>query len=255
MKMKLKTIEVDGNTYAELKDGQPVYIDDNGKQQTYDAPAMHAIIGKLNKEAQGHREAKEALEARVTAFGDLDPAEARKALTTLKNIDQKKLIDADKVAQIKQEAIQPIQDQLNAALKEKDALTNQYATAQINASFAGSKFVKDNLAIPADMVQAAFARNFEWKDGVVVAKDGNGLPILNNSGAPASFDEALEKIVDQYPNKDAIMKGAGHSGSGAQPPNGSGKSTMKRATFESLPGHERQKYAASVAKGEVTLVD
>lgn len=252
--MKLKTIEIDGNTYAEIKDGKPVY-DDNGKENTYDAPAMHVTIGRLNKEAQTHREAKESLETKLTGFGDLDPAAARDALTTLSNIDQKKLIDADKVAQIKLDAVTPIQTLLDAALDEKNTLISQYSTAQINASFLGSKYIEDNLAIPADMVQAAFARNFEWQDGAIVAKDSNGLPILNNSGAAATFDEALEKIVDHYPHRDSILKGAGQAGSGANPPGNGSVTNMRRAQFDALPVHQQQKYAASVANGEATLTD
>jgi len=75
--MKLKTVEVNGTTYAVVADGKPVFVDEAGKEIPFDSPGTVATISRLNGEAKGHREAKEAAEAKLKVFDGLDPAKAR----------------------------------------------------------------------------------------------------------------------------------------------------------------------------------
>ena len=51
--MKLKTVEVEGTTYAVVEDGKPVYVHDDNKEIPFDAPGTVAKIGQLNGEAKG----------------------------------------------------------------------------------------------------------------------------------------------------------------------------------------------------------
>lgn len=60
--MKLKLVTINGKTCAEVHDGKPVYQAD-GKDVAFDAPATLLTISRLNGEAKGHREAKEAAES------------------------------------------------------------------------------------------------------------------------------------------------------------------------------------------------
>jgi hypothetical protein len=90
--MKLK-LDEKGNVV--VQDGKPVYVADDGKEIAFDAPATRDTITRLNKEAQSHRERAEVAEGRIKDFeGIEDPDKARKALETVKNLDDKKLIDA-----------------------------------------------------------------------------------------------------------------------------------------------------------------
>jgi len=255
--MKLKTVEKDGTTYAEVKDGNPVYIGDDGKEVTYDAPAMHTSIGRLNREAQSHREAKEAAETKLQVFEGLDPEKARKALDVVKNLDDKKLIDAGEVDRIKQETAKSYQKQIEERDTTIQGLTSKYASEKINAAFAGSKFVKDRLAIPSDMAQAAFGKHFKFDNGRITPVDENEQPIYSDSnpGDVAGFDEALEKLVGRYPHRDSILKGTGHNGSGGDSPAGGGARTVSRSQFEGMPAHEQQKMAAAARKGEIKITD
>ena len=245
--MKIKTVEVEGTTYAEIKDGKPVYVDDAGKEITYDPVSMHSTIGRLNREAQTQREAKEALEGQVAVFGDLDPAAAKKALEIVKNLDDKKLIDAGEVERVKNETAQSYQKKLDLATTENDQLRNQYSMEKMNAAFASSDYIKEKLAVPPDMAQAAFSKHFVFKDGKLNPQDANGNPIYSdaNPGEVASFDEALEKVVQTYAHRDTILKGSGHTGSGATPPGEGGKRTISRKQFESLSPSEQHKFATS----------
>ena len=87
MVMKLKTVTVEGKTYAEVEDGKPVYIHDDGKEVPFDAVTTVSRISTLNREAQSHREAKEAAEASLKTFEGLDPEKARKAVEGLSGVE------------------------------------------------------------------------------------------------------------------------------------------------------------------------
>lgn len=243
--MKLKTIEVEGKTYAEVNDGKPVYIEDNGSETAFDAPATRATITRLNGEAKGHREAKEAAEAALKKFeGIEDPAAAIDAIKKVAALKDKDLIDAGKVEEIKQQAIKAVEEKYAPIVQERDGLVNQLHSEKIGGSFARSKYITDKLAVPSDMVEAMFGKHFTLDSGKIVAKDANGNQIYSkaNPGNPADFDEALEAIVGAYAGRDHILKGTGHNGTGKQPGtggSGSGGKTITRAEFDKLDAGAR----------------
>jgi hypothetical protein len=180
----------------------------------------------------------------LAAFAGIsDPEAALKALTTVKNLDDKKLVDAGEVEKVKQEAIKAIRAEFEPVVKERDTLKGELYGEKIGGSFARSKFIADKIAIPSDLVQARFGNNFEIKDGKIVAKDqaGNAIYSRSKPGEIADFEEALELLVDAYPQKDAILKGTGASGSGARGSNGlgGGAKTMPRSQFEKLAPAEQ----------------
>lgn len=267
MPMKLKTIEQDGKTFAEVQDGKPVYIDDDGKEIPFDAPHSLDKIKSLNAEAQSHREAKEAAEKTLKKFEGLDdPEAALKAMETVKNIDEAKLIDAGKVEEIKAAAVRAAEEQKEAAikakdeeyapiLKERDTLKDRLDNELIGGGFARSKFVSEKVAIPHDMLQSRFGQNFKVEEGQLVAVDSKGNKIYSREkpGELASFDEAIETLIDQYPYRDHILKGRGHNGGGAGGDEGGagGEKTMKRSQFETLDHGKR----AQVMQEGYTLVD
>ena len=80
--MELKTTTIEGVTYAVVQDGKPVYVE-NGKEIAFDAAGTRQTISRLNGEAQGHREAKEAAETKLRSFEGLDAAAARDAIDKL----------------------------------------------------------------------------------------------------------------------------------------------------------------------------
>jgi hypothetical protein len=256
--MKLK---VDEAGHVVVSDGKPVYVHDDGREIPFDAPATVATIARLNGEAKGHREAKEALEAKVKAFEGIDdPAAAMKALETVKSLDAGQLVQAGKVDEIKAAAVKAYEEQAKAAAKahademarvkaELEALTGRYHGEKIAAQFAGSKYIADKIAVPADMIKAAFGSQFKVEaDGKVVAYDpsGNKMYSLAKPGELADFDEALEMLVGSYAHRDHILKGSGASGSGARGSSGTGGTgkTMPRAQFEAMNPMDKAKAMA-----------
>lgn len=253
--MKLKLVELDGKTYAEVQDGKPIYEGDDGKPIAFDAPATVATISRLNGEARSHREAKEAAETKLKTFDGIeDPAAAKDALAKIANLKDKDLIEAGKVEEIKAAAIKAVEERYKPVEEERDRLKSELFGEKIGGSFARSKFIAEKAAVPADMVQARFGQNFKIEDGKVAAYDQSGNKIYSRAkpGEAADFEEALEILIDQYPYKDNILKGTG-GGSGGKPGNGGGNGgkTISRAEFENLAPADR---AAKMKEG-VTLTD
>ena len=217
----------------------PVFVHADGKKAPFDGDATIATISRLNGEAKGHRERAEKAEGALKGFeGITDPAAAIKALNTVKNLDDKKLVDAGEVERVKAEAIKSVQAQFEPIVKERDTLQTQLYNEKIGGAFARSKFASEKLAIPADLVQAAFGRHFKVEEGKTVATDANGQTIFSRTRhrEPADFEEALEILVDAYPGKAAILKGTGASGSGAQNGNNGagGKKAITRDAYNKL---------------------
>lgn len=265
--MKLKVIEKDGSTYAEVKDGRPVYVNDDGVEAAIDLPGTAATISRLNGEAKTHREAKEAALEKLKAFEGIDPAAARDALDKIANIDAKKLIDAGEVEKVKEgisraleakaaEAQKAFEAQLSAERANVAKLEDMIRVEKIGGAFARSQFIKDKLSIPVDLVQARFEQNFKLEDGRVVAYDQAGNVIYSSArpGEIADFDEAMSTLVNAYPQKDHILKGTGASGTGARPSAGGagGGKTMTRAEFGRLDAAAQMR-AMTVDK--IKLVD
>jgi hypothetical protein len=264
--MKLKLNE-DGHVV--LHEGKPVYIHDDGKEIPFDAAATVASINSRAEQNRRVEAENKELKDRLKTFDGLDdPDGARKALATLKNLDQKKLIDAGEVESIKAEAkrayeeqVKSIEEKYKPVVQERDQFKAELITEKVGGSFARSKFINEKLAIPPDMAQAAFGSAFKVENGTVVAYDKAGGKIYSRQrpGEIANFDEAIEQLVDGYPFKDHILRGTGASGGGARGGSGTGGGrTYSRAEFNQIAASDPSKassIAADVRAGKVELVD
>lgn len=228
----------------------PVFISADGKESPFDADSTVATISRLNGEAKTHREGKEAAEAALKPFKDAgltDAAAAAKALATVKNLDDKKLVDAGEVERVKAEAIKSVRAEFEPVLAERDTLKGELYAEKIGGAFARSKFISEKVAIPADLMQASFGKHFSIEGGKVVAKDASGNPLFSRTrhGEPADFEEGLEMLVDAYAHKASILKGTGASGGGASGggQGGGGKASMTRAQFEAATPQQRMDHA------------
>jgi len=238
--MKLK---LDENGHVVVQDGKPVYVHDDGKEVAFDAPQTVATITRLNGEAKTHREAKEQFEAQAKAFEGLDPVKVKEALNIVQNLDAKKPGEVDKVkAEITDALKKTYEPQIQQLTTERDAVQQQLHGELIGGGFARSKFIQDNIAVPVDMIQATFGKNFQIENGKVVAVGTDGQKIYSRTrpGEVADFDEALETLVGGYQHKDSILKGGQGSGGGFTNNGGQGGGkSMSRQQFEQLPPNDR----------------
>lgn len=247
--------KLDAEGKIEMKDGNPVYINSNGQEQTVNG----STIADLNREAKTHREAKEAAEKKLKDFEGIDPAAARQAIDKLKDVDLSKMVDSGKLEEVKREITQQFTTQLNekdkALSEQKDAFNN----LMINNMFTGSEFLRDRVAIPAEFFQAHFRENFRVEDGKIAAFDKNGNRIMSkkNMGEYADPNEAMEMLVEMSPHKDTILRPNGGSGSGSNGNGGGrgGNRYVKRADYEQLDPMKKAALADQMRKGEVEIVD
>ena len=247
--------KTDTDGKIELKDGNPIYINASGQEMT----VQHDTISRLNGEAKSHREGKEAAELKLKSFEGLDAAAARDAIEKLSKIDQKALIDAGKVDEVKAQITASFTAQIAEKDKALEAATNRINNMLIDGVFANSEFVRDNVALPRDMFVKYFRDHFKIEGDKIVAydKSGNVLYSKQSVGNVADPEEAIRLLVDQHPQKDIILKanagnGTGNNGNGG---NGGRGRTIKRSEFETLAPMKQQEVVALARKGEMTIVD
>lgn len=262
--MKLKTVTIDGQVYAVVEDGKPIYTHDDGKDIPHDAAQSVAKIRELNNEAKTHREAKEAAEGALKAFeGIEDAAAAREALEKIKNLSSGELKTAAQVEEIKAAAKKSAEDQVADLRKnlesqivnlrdENGKLRNGWDSEKIGVSFSSSKFVTENMSQPGPVAQKIFGENFKVEDGRIVGYlNGQKIYAREVPGELAGFDEALSVMVDAYPFRDSLIRGSGGGSGGGRGHDGGNGNEMTRSQFEKLPPMAR---AEAMQKG-VTLVD
>lgn len=241
--MKLKR---DANGNVVVVNDMPVYVHDDGTEAPFDAAGTVAAIKARNGEAKTNRERAEAAEAKLKLFeGIEDPAAALKALATIKNLDDKKLVDAGQVEQVKAEINKAWETKLGDATKRTAELEQQLHSAVVGGAFARSKFLSEKTTLPTDIAEAYFGRHVKLEKGQIRITGADGNPIYSKTkpGEPAEFDEAIEILVSSHPQRDNFLRGTNGSGSGAPPGGGSGGAgkTMSRAQFSQLSPAEQMK--------------
>jgi hypothetical protein len=254
--MKLK---IDDSGHAVLSDGKPIYVHGDGREIVFDGAQAFAKIGQLTGENTDYKKRFTEAESRLKAFeGIEDPSAAIKALETIKNVDEGKLVAAGKVEEIKAAAARAAQEQVAAAAKasaqreqELSALLEK-RTAELNdhmigGGFSSSKFIAEKLAIPAELARAYFGKNIKIEDGAIVPYDNSGNKIYSPTrpGEIANFDEGVEALVLSCPFRDQILKGSGASGSGAttSTTNANGKKSVNRTQFDAMSPADRMAHA------------
>lgn len=234
--MKLKTIEANGVTYAEVRDGHPVYVHDDGKEIAFDAPHAVATIKRVSDERDTLRRGEE----RYKAFGDLDPEKARKALEIVRNLDDKKLLDAGKVDEIVKErlteAAKVHAEQIAAEKKAREESDAKVRRLIVGNGFATSKFLAEQTLLPPSVAERAFGDYFRVEGDRAVGYIGDGkVYSRKRPGEVADFDEALQIVIEASPDRDRILRGSSSNGSNAT------GSTAKPPSpdFNNLPAEER----------------
>lgn len=260
--MKILKLKVDENGHVMVQDGKPVYVHEDGKEAPFDVNAAMQKIADLNKESMDHRlsatKVVEVLDKYKDKDGNfLDPDVAFKAIETVKNYSDKEMFDATQVESMKSQmnkaytektenllkAHRTQLDELSGMVNKKDAAIFKLL---VKDRFAGSPFVTGKMILPPDIAADYFGGNFKVEgepDSLRVVGYLGDSQILSRErpGTPASFEEAIEVIVDHYPLKDRIMRGTG-TGSGSSGNSGNqGGGFSSSNELSKLPPVERLK--------------
>lgn len=239
MKLKLK-LDDDGN--VALSDGQVVLVDeeaDKPEDIPVDVPGLYNKVGDLNSEAARYRKQRNEAREQAQQYSELfkgvdDPKawfnEAKKALETVKNYKDKELVDAGKVEQIKQEVIaakdseiDQLKSSFNSNIKELNdqlidsqgkirqlMVSNRFAQSPM---FVGTDTKPAKTLLPPDVAESYFGRQIAVEESggelqlVCYDSKGNQIYSRKNPGELADFEEGISRIVDEYPQRDMIMRG------------------------------------------------
>ncbi len=296
--MPIKTVEIEGKNYAEVTDGKIVMIETDGTETPYDTAAFDKTVARVLSEAKGHRTAKEAAEKSLSDAkalhadaekqlneitdklkkfdGITDVKAALKAVETIKNIDDKKLVDAGEMEALRKTITAESDAKLEAANKvyedalaeaakvsqavtlEKDTLQTLLYDQMIGGAFFTSKFIADKCHPDAAQMQKLYGSHFKIEEGKPVARDGSGNVIFSTTkgGEPALPDEALEILVNADPGKDRVLKavmdnGSGSKGNEGKGSPGEGDKIISRPDFDKMTHFDR----ASKMKDGYKIVD
>lgn len=245
--------KMDGDKLATDDAGNPVWV--NG---TNELSVKGDTISSLQGEAKRNRQRAETAEAAAAKFEGIDDPEAAKvALQTVADLKDGDLINKGKLDEVKTEITKQYEKRVTDAEAAAAAANQRADNTLLDSVFTASEFAKDRLTVPVEMVRATFGDRFKVENGKVVAYGADGQPIYSdkNLGEPATFDEALEKIVTGYKHKDTILKApdAGGSGSGGAGGNRGKGRTLSRAEFEALPPNEQADFAGKMRTGEASI--
>ena len=246
--------------------GHPVYEID-GKDVEQDPVELRNIITASNDENAKHRIKNKELQDKVDAIGDLDVEKAREALGIVANLDAKKLVDAKDMDALKEQlgaAWQAKLESATAAYEAKLAEANSQIDAEkvrlknmmVKNAFLGSEFLRQTIYDPVrDDAYKIFGENFGveqvGENGDIrvsyIRTNPDGSQVLSTArpGQPLTFDEAIEHIITNHPQKDHLMKGSQASGSGAHGGAGGGS----KSTLQQLKGRQ----AAAIKEGNTLL--
>lgn len=170
---------LDDDGHVVVRNGMPVYVNDEGKEIEVDAPRLFSKVTDLNAENKSHREKATELQTQLSVFdGVEDLAEYRKkadeAIQTAANLSDKELVDAGKVEEIRSamtEAHRKEVEKINTGWQKKEESYEETISSQdarirkllIGSNFKSSKyFVGDESVtlLPPDAAEALLGEHF-----------------------------------------------------------------------------------------------
>jgi hypothetical protein len=177
------------------------------------------------KELSGELANAQAVLAQLQELGGLD---AVKSLVTQKKEAETKELEAKgqwdrlqaRMAEEHAKEKKTLAEQLESERKAREALTSQITDLTVGSAFTGSKFISEDLLLTPSKTRVVYGDRFDIVDGKVVGFDkprgaADRTPLVDSSGNPVPFDEALRKIVDADPERDAILRNKTKPGAGS----------------------------------------
>jgi hypothetical protein len=204
-------------------------VTDSGDEKPVDYTAMATGLSTANREAAERKAKIKEMEAKYGSLAEIEDlaaflkqAEADRALVAAMP-DKDKAVEDRIKAQV-EAATKPLTTKLAEIQAERDATAAKLQQEAISSAFFRSKFAGEKIHADARPLAAdLFSKHFSFdNDGKLVATGADGNIIYGESG-PASFDEALAKLVEGHPSKGILLAGTPSQGGGGT--GGTGKAT------------------------------
>lgn len=213
---------------------------DAEKAQAEKAAAEKAAADKLAAEKAGEEKDKgllrevmekktkiKELETQLSRFDGIDPDAVRALLDEKRAAELAAEEAKGNFARVKEmmaeehtKATTTLQEQiadLQKQLAQRDDTINDLT---IGRSFSESKFIGEDLVMPRAKARALYSGHFEVQDGKIVGFDKPAgakerTMLIDGSGKPVSFEEAIKRIIDADPDKDSLYRDKAKAGAGS----------------------------------------
>lgn len=207
----MKYVLTEDGKAIQMKDGHPLVDPENGSDH-YHVDAMGAAdrITTLNAENKTFRKGKEKAEKSLKTFEGIDPVAAKDAIQTVSTMDDKHKADIGVLKTTMKESYDGI-------IAEKDkTIANQgkrLFKANVLDNFTTSEVVKKT-NMTGKIAEAYFGSYFK-EDGTAVDQAGNPILDKTDPTKPAKFNDALQHIINNDPDKKEYLKGSQTRGGGS----------------------------------------
>lgn len=157
--------------------------------------------------------------ARLKDFDGIDPNAVRSLLQEQKDRAAKELEAKGEWETLKKQMQEAHQSELAAAIQHAAEassstaqLRSKIAELTVGHSFANSRFLTTSSDLPPSKMRVFFGSHFEFDGAQVVGYDkpagaAGRAPLVDGSGAPLSFEVAIEKLVRADPDAANLLKG------------------------------------------------
>ncbi len=274
------TPKLDENGKIILDDsGNPIYIfkdKDGTKEEGVDVASLFSKITGLNKESAERRHKLNDLTKTLKVLEDNEinledlPEFVKSSKENIEKIslfEDKDMKSMEEIEKIKK----GVSDSYEGKLKELNNLLDglKQSTGDelikkeqvirnllIKGAFSRSEFIKEKTVLTPDIAFNTFGRSFEVEevndgDPLVFAKDNSGEKIFSKTkpGEYADPEEAIEILIKNYHQSDAIMKPSQGGDTGKpfiKTPGDKGKIDLER--LSNMSSTEKLKYAHNMKK-------
>lgn len=217
-------LKLDDAGNVAVRDGLPLWLMDDGSEQTFDGPKLHDTLRKVRSERDKQEERANEAHGLLKHFGG-SPEEieaARDKLRLAKALDEKKLVEAGKIDEVVNERLRAAtatwDQEKNGLISARDEASAKVRKVLISNRFATSKVTKDYILTP-DLLEALFGSHFDVDGEEVVAfRDASKKERIYSATDPsklADVDEALTTLLKAHPNHDSWKKAVGATGGAA----------------------------------------
>ena len=229
--------------------------DDTNKDKADLVAEKAALLKEVMKKKEALKEkdiALQAAQAELAKFKGIDPAKYAALVKAEKDAEAAQALAAGDFDRVKAMMAEAHQSELAAKNAELEELRQASASAAktidsltIGADFASSSFIKDSLILSPAKARILYGAHFETKDGKTVgynkpAGEANRTLLVNSSGDPLPFDEAMKKVVEADPEKNSVLKAKVQPGAGGKTtPEAGKKEATKKEGDDGLYGRTR----------------
>jgi DNA-binding transcriptional MerR regulator len=173
------------------------------------------------------QEEVEKLRADLRKFDGINLDEVKAMIEAEKQRKQKELEDKQQWDALKAQMVEEHNKVLATLKQENEALKAQIGQRDnlvneltVGRSFDASKFINEELLLTPAKARQIYGGHFDIENGQVVAYDKprgveGRVQLIDGSGNPLSFEDALKKIVDQDPDRDRLLRSKMKPGSGS----------------------------------------